>query len=58
MTVPPGEALFAPEGLGPEGVLGEGAASGVVGGAGWTSNQWPQRDSRVPRQLIKKVGAP
>ena len=38
MTAPLGGALFSPEGLGPEGVLGEGEAPGVVGGAGWTSN--------------------
>ena len=30
MTPPPGGAPFAPEGLGPEGVLGEGAAPGVL----------------------------
>ena len=55
MTAPPGGAPFAPEGLGPEGVLGEGAAPGVVGGAGGTSNQRPQR---APRRLIEEFGAP
>ena len=58
MTAPPGGALFAPEGLGPEGVLGEGEAPGVVDGAGRTSNQRPQRDSRAPRLLIEEFGAP
>ena len=58
MTAPPGGAPFAPEGLGPEGVSGEGAAHGVVGGAGGTTNQRPQRDSRAPRLLIEEFGAP
>ena len=58
MTAPPGGALFAPEGLGPEGVLVEGAVPGVVGGAGGTSNQRLQRDSRAPRLFIEEVGAP
>ena len=30
----------------------------MVGGAGGTSNQRLQRNSRAPRQLIKQVGAP
>ena len=50
--------LFAPEGLGPEGVSGEGAAPGLVGGAGGTSDQRPQRELRAPRRLIEEVGAP
>ena len=58
MTAPPGGAQFAPEVEGPEGVSGEGAAPGVVGGAGWTFNQRPQRYSRASRQFIEEVGAP
>ena len=30
----------------------------MVGGAGGTSSQLPQRDSRVPRCFIEEVGAP
>ena len=30
----------------------------MVGGAGRTSSQRPQRDSRAPRQFIEEVGAP
>ena len=51
MTAPPGGALFAPD-------LREGASPGVVGGAGGTSNQRPQRDLRAPRLLIEEFGAP
>ena len=57
MTAPPGGAPLAPEGQGPEGVLGDGAAPGLAGGVGWTSSQRPQRESKAPKRLIEEIDA-